>query len=123
MANYGSPTSRTLSLATAYQCSDNTKPCVVTINLNSTAALSLSGGTTVIGEVRIGSTSGVATGGGTAVGAYKNSLTGTLTIGLNMSTESYNTITVFVPIGWYFSPRQTSGSGLVVVSAFDQVAG
>ncbi len=117
----GTPTSRSISLATAYQASDTTAPAVVTINLNSTASLSLSGGTTIIGEVRIGSANTVASGAsGTAVGTYKNSLTGTLTIGLNIQTDNHNNITFLLPAGWYFAVRQTTGSGLTVVSAFDQ---
>lgn len=118
----GYPNARALSLATAYQCTDNTKACIVTVNLNSVASLSLTSGTTVTGEVRVGSTNGVATGGGTAAGVYKNSLTGTLIVGLGISTESYNTITVAVPIGGYFAVRATAGT-LVIVSAFDSQVG
>lgn len=114
------PTTRTLSLATAYQATDNTKAAIVTVNLNSTASLTLSGGTTVVGEIRIGSANTVASGTGSAIGAYKNSLTGTLAIGLNIQTDSYNSLSFALPTGWYFAIRQTSGSGLVVVSAFDQ---
>ena len=121
--NFGYPTSRSLSLATAYQCTNTAKPCVVTINLNSTANLTLSGGTTIVGEVRVGNANTVASGGGTAVGAYKNSLTGTLVVGVTLASDSYNSITVMVPTGGYFAIRQTSGSGLTVVSAFDQVVG
>src|SRR5262249_35096997 len=105
------------------QCTDTTKTCVGTVNLNSTASLSLSGGTTVIGEVRVGNRNTVASGGGTAVGAYKNSLTRTLTIGLNMQTDRYNPITVMIATGGYFAIRMTSGSGLIIVSAFDQTVG
>ncbi len=116
----GGPNSRSLLVGSAYQATDTTKPAIVTITFNSTASLSLSGGTTVLGEVRIGSTNSVATGGGTAVGSYKNSLTGTLAIGLNIQTDSYNTVTFVLPAGWFFSPRQVSGTGLQIVSAFDQ---
>lgn len=116
----GNPNARTVALATAYQCTDTNKPCVVIINLNSTASLTLGGGTTVVGEVRLGSTNGVATGSGVAVGAYKNSLTGTLVVGLAINSDSYNTITIMVPTGQYFAVRQTTGTGLVVVSAYDQ---
>lgn len=121
--SFSVPSSRSLSLATAYQCTDTAKPCVITVALSSSASLSLSGGTTVIGEVRIGSSNSVANGGGTAVGAYKNSLTGSLTVGLNIQTDSYGTITVAVPAGWFFAVRQTSGSGLTIVSTFEQSVG
>jgi len=116
----GTANARTLSLATAYQATDASKPAVVTVVLTSNASLSLSGGTTIQGEVRVGTSSAVATGSGVAVGAYKNSLTGSLTVGLNVQTESYGTITFVVPANGYFAIRQTSGSGLTVVSAFDQ---
>jgi len=119
---FGTPVARTLSLATAYQASTPAKPALVTINLNSTATLSVSGGTTITGEVRIGPTNAVATGGGTAVGLYKNSLTGTLTATLNFNTDSYNTISFALPAGWFFAVRQTAGTTLSIVSAFDQVA-
>lgn len=119
--NVSAPTARSLSLATDYQCLDNSKACVITINLTSTASLSVSGGTTVVGEVRLNSTTGASMGNGTAVGAYKNSLTGTLTVGLNIQTDSYNAITVVVPPGYYFAIRQTTGTGLSIVSTYDQV--
>lgn len=116
----GTSNSRTLSLATAYQATDNTKPAIVTITLTSTASITLTAGTTIVGEVREGSSSSVATGGGTAIGAYINSITGTLVIGANISTASNQTITFALPAGHYFAVRQTSGSGLSIVSAFDQ---
>lgn len=119
---FGSPTTRTLSLATAYQATDPTKPAVVTINLTSTAAISLSGGTTNTADLLIGSTNGVAGGTGTIIGKYANTNTGALTIGLNLSTVSGVGYTLALPVGWYFAVRQTAGT-VSVTSAFDQAVG
>lgn len=116
----GSPNTRTLSLATAYQCTTSTKACVLTVNLTSTATLTLGGGATITGEVRVGSANTVASGAsGTPVGLYRNSLTGTLVVGITINTDSYNTITVVVPANNYFAIRATAGS-MTVVSAYDQ---
>ncbi|MFG9883557.1 hypothetical protein ACG3SK_21705 [Pseudomonas aeruginosa] len=41
-------------------------------------------------------------------------------IGLNLNSQQANTYSVLLPAGWYFAVRQTAGSGLQVVSAFDQ---
>lgn len=116
------PTSRSLSLATAYQATDNTKPSFVTINLTSTAAISLSGGATNAADIVIGSTNGVAVGTGTQIGKYTNSNTGSLTIGLNLSTISGVGYSFALPAGWYFAVRQTSGT-VTITSAFDQALG
>lgn len=118
----GAPTSRAVSLATAYQATDPTRPALVTVNLTSTASLSLSGGTTNTADIVIGSTNGVAGGTGTAIGKYANTNTGALTIGLALSTVSAVSYTVALPAGWYFAVRQTAGT-VAVTSAFDQSVG
>lgn len=120
--SFGSPTSRSLSLATAYQATNAAKPAIVTINITSTANLSLSGGTTNSATVLIGSTNGVASGTGTIMCPYSNSSTGTLTIGLNTNTISTLSCTVALPTGWYFAVRQTAGT-VTINSAFDQQVG
>lgn len=118
----GYPTTRALSLATAYQATDNTKPALVTINLNSTAALSLSGGTTNTADIVIGTTNAVASGTGTVVCKYANSNTGALTIGLNLSTAMGSTCSFALPTGGYFAIRQTAGT-VTITSAFDSSVG
>lgn len=119
---FGAYNARTLSLATAYQATDTTKPAVVTFNLTSTANLSLTGGQTNSADIVVGSTNAVASGTGTLVCRYSNSSTGTLTIGLNTNTVAASTCTVALPIGWYFAIRQTSGT-VTITSAFDQAIG
>lgn len=119
---FGAPTSRALSLATAYQATTAGSAAVVTVNLSSTAALSLSGGTTNTADIVIGSTNAVASGTGTIIGRYANTNTGALTIGLNLSTTSASAYTFALPANWYFAIRQTAGT-VTIASAFDQVVG
>lgn len=116
----GSPNTRSLALATAYQATDNTKPAFVTVTLTSTASITLTTGTTISGEVRMGTTTAVATGTGTQIGSYTNSITGTLVVGANISTASNSVLSFMLPAGQYFAIRQTAGSGLSIVSAYDQ---
>lgn len=118
----GTPNSRSLSLATAYQATDSSKPAVVNINLTSSAGLTLTAGTTNTADILIGATNGVASGTGTIVGRYRNSNTGTLVVGLNTNTDSGNQFTIHLPAGWYFAVRQTGGT-VTITSAFDQSVG
>lgn len=116
------PNIRSLSLATAYQATDVTKPAQVTVNLNSSAALSLAAGTTNSADILIGSTSAVASGTGTVIAKYSNSLTGLLVVGLALNTASAYTANFSLPTGWFFAIRQTSGT-VTITSAYDQAVG
>lgn len=118
----GAPTTRSVSLATAYQATTPAKPAAVTINLTSTANFSISGGTTNSADILIGSTSGVATGTGTIVGKYSNSVTGTIAVGLNMNSAAAQAFTLALPADWFFAVRQTAGT-IAVTSAYDQAVG
>lgn len=118
----GSPNSNTLSLATAYQATNTAKGAAVNVNLTSTASISLSGGATNTAIIYIGSTNAVASGTGTQICNYSNSNTGSLTIGLNLSTISAVSCHFDLPIGWYYAIRQTAGT-VSIVSAFDQSIG
>lgn len=120
---FGSPNSRTLALSTALQATDPTRPAVVTINLTSTASLSLSAGTTNTADIVIGSSSSIGTTGGTVVGKYSNSITGTLVVGLGISTVSAQPITLHLPVGWYWSVRNTGAGTISITSQFDQAVG
>lgn len=113
------PTARTLSLATAYQATDNTKPAFVTITVQAQSAISLAGASNNEGQIVFGSTNTVASGTGTS-SAYKNNLGGGLVIGLNLNSQQANTYVIPLPAGWYFAVIQTAGSGLQIVGAFDQ---
>lgn len=118
----GTPNTLSLSFATAFQATNTLKPDLVTINVTSTAALSLSGGTTNSASVVIGPTSAVASGTGTVIDLYSNSNTGTLTIGLGLSTISAVPLSFTLPTGWFYAIRQTSGT-VTITSAFDQSLG
>lgn len=115
----GSPTSRTMAFATAYQATTTTHPAFVTINLTSTASLTISGGVTNTATVYMGSTSGVASGTGTAICSYSNSNTGTLVVGVSISTISTTPCSFALPAGGYFAVVLNSGS-VSVTSAFDE---
>jgi len=111
----GSPNTRTLSLATAYQCTDTSRSCRVTLTVACPLTLSILAGSTCAGEVRIGSTNGVATGSGTNIAPIQRNASGIL----GLSTNDYETKSINIPVGWYFAVRQTSGT-VNIVSAFDQ---
>lgn len=120
---FGAPVSRSLSLATAYQCTDNTKPGIATITLQSQSSISIGGASNNEGQIVVGPTNAVAGGTGTNVATYKNNLGGTIVVGLNLTSQQANTYTLAIPAGYYFAIRQTAGSGLQIVSAFDQTVG
>lgn len=112
-SSIGAPVARTVSAATALQANDPSKAAHININLTSTAAISLSGGTTNTATVYEGPTTGVATGTGTgtmSVCNYSNSNTGTLTIGLNLSTVAASTCSFMLPIGHYFALVVNAGT-------------
>ncbi len=115
----GTPNARTFAAATAYQATDPTVASIVSLNLTSTATISLSGGTTNSAQVVIGPTNAVASGTGAIIGLYSNTNTGTLTIGLNLSTVSAVPITFVLPAGWYMAWRITAGT-VTATSAYDQ---
>lgn len=115
----GAPTTRTVSLATAYQCTTSTKPCAVTVTMSCPLTLSILAGATCAGEVRIGSTNAVATGGGTNVAPIQRNASGIV----GLSTNDYETKTIIVPAGWYFAVRQITGTGMAIIAAYDQVQG
>jgi hypothetical protein len=118
----GPPVTRTLSLGTAYRASNPSSAAVVSVNITSTASISLSGGTTNSADIVVGPTSGVSGGTGSVVGKYSNSNTGSLTLGLNLSTISAVPCVFDLPAGYYFAIRQTSGT-VTITSAFDQTLG
>lgn len=118
----GAPNAVTLSFATAFQATDPTKPATVTVNLTSSAALTLGGGQTHTADVLVGPTSAVASGTGTIVGRYRNSSTGTVVVGIAMNTDSGVQFTFELPVGYFYAVRQTAGT-VTITSAFDQSIG
>jgi hypothetical protein len=95
----------------------------VTITLQSQSSFSLGGTSNNEGAITLGSTAAVNVGTGTSVATYKNNLGGGLVVGVSITSQQANTYQIAVPAGYYFAIRQTSGTGLQVVSAFDQTVG
>jgi hypothetical protein len=118
----GIPNPLTPAAATAYQATNSRQPAVVTVNLTSAAALTLSGGSTNSAQIVIGATNAVAAGTGTVVGLYSNSNTGSLSLGLNISTVQAVPVSFSLPVGWFWAWRITAGT-VTVTSAFDQAIG
>jgi hypothetical protein len=114
------PTTRVVTLATAYQATDITKASFVTINITATSSVSLSGTSNNEGGVWIGATNAVATGTGSQVGAYKNALGGTLVVGLTVTSAQTQPYSFMLPAGWFWAVRQTVGTGMSIVSTFEQ---
>lgn len=117
--NWGVPQTIAPSFATAYQAQDPTRPAILNINLNSVAALTLGGGTTNTADIIIGTTPAVAAGTGTVIGKYRNTMSGTVVIGIGINTDASSQIQFLLPIGWYWAIRQTAGT-VSIVSAFEQ---
>jgi hypothetical protein len=116
------PLSRSVSAATAYQAQNPQMTNIVNITLNSSATLSLSGGTTNTANVVIGPTNAVASGTGTVIATYSNSNTGSLSIGLNLATVAETPISFILPATWYYAVIVTSGTVTIPIT-FEQVLG
>ncbi len=117
--NWGVPNPVVVSLATAYQAQDPTRPAVININMNSVASLTLGGGTTNTADIVIGPTAAVASGTGTVIGKYRNTMTGAVIVGVGVNTDASSQIQFLLPIGWFYAVRQTSGT-VTIISVFDQ---
>lgn len=116
---YGPPVTRSLSLATAYQASDPTKPAVVTVMIDLSTSVSI-GSVTQTVELIMGSTSAVASGTGTLADSWANALTVTL---ISITMAGRQKLTCQLPVGWFFAVRRTVGTGMSISSAFDQSVG
>lgn len=112
------PLQRSVSIGQAYQASEPGLPAVVTVVLQATAVLA--GVQAISGDVRMGIDAAVASGGGTMVGMYVNNLLGTTVPGLGLSTSVATTVSMLLPVGWYFAIRQVTGTGMQIVSCIEQ---
>lgn len=118
----GAPNTLSITPGTAYQATNNAKPAHVTINLTSTAQITLSGSTSIVAEVVIGSTNGVASGTGTVIGRHANTYSGAVVLGVSISETITEPISFVLPAGWYFAVRNITGTA-TVFSAYDQQLG
>lgn len=114
------PVPLSLALSTAYQASTPSRPVVITINLWSQSSFTLAGNAPKEGGIWVGDSAGVASGIGAKLGEYSNVLSGVAVVGLTvLATQSQN-YSFLLPAGWYYAVRQTVGTGLTIVSAFEQ---
>lgn len=104
-----SQSSTTRTLNSAYQIS-TTQDAFVAYTVDVAATLSLSGGQSGQVVLEIATNSGFTTGVQTVQSAI-NGNTGTLTIGLNMTTTSSATLTGYVPKGMYARLRTVNTTG------------
>lgn len=107
--NYGSISTRTFAVSTAYQATDNTKAAVVKVSPSCTASLSLTAGGTCTIQARVG-TSGLTCSTGTVLATWTNANTGTLTIGLGLNQTVGSPGNIELAIGEYFILCATSGT-------------
>ena len=108
------PSAKTRVIGTAYQATDPTKVARISIDIDSSAAASLTGTVTNTAVVRVGPTSAsVATApytGSEIIGRHKNAQTAALVVGLSITQSISNNISFDLPIGYYYSIITTAGT-------------
>lgn len=110
-------------MGTAWQATNSAKAALVTVNLSSTASISLADQTQAQQKaaVYIGATAAQVTGAtGSQMAAPQNVQGGTLVVTLVITQTLTQQITLFLPAGWYYGVKQVTGTAYTVVSAFDQ---
>jgi len=121
--NPQAPVSRTVSVATAYQHTDTTKPYKVTINARATSNVTLLAlGQVDRVELKVGPTAAsVALGaaGGYIMGVWETGITG-ISVTVGTSLQDGGQLNADVPAGWYFSINRQAGTAATVVSCFTQ---
>lgn len=116
---FGAPQTRTLSLATAYQASDPTKPAFVTVIVDLALSISIGSADNAV-ELIIGPTNAVAGGTGLLADRWRNNLSVTL---ITLTFNGTQKLSAALPIGYYFAVRRVTGTGITISSAFDQAVG
>lgn len=117
----GAPVARTLAFATAYQATTNTKPAAVSIVVDCTTTISLGSPQANTVELIIGATNAVASGTGTLADTFRSDLSVSILISLGWTGRQ--SLQCTLPVGYYFAVRRTAGTGMTIVSAFDQALG
>ena len=115
----GAPVARTLSFATAYQASTPAKAALVSIVVDLTLSLNV-GSTSNICELWMGPTTAVTSGTGVLADTYRSDLSVTL---ITLTFEGRQKVQAVLPANYYFSLNRTVGTGITIVSAFDQSLG
>lgn len=120
--NPQTPVSRTVTVATAYQHTDTTKPYKVQVNARATQTVTLAGTVADRVELRIGPTAAsVAPGGsgGFSVGVWESGITG-IAVMIGAAVQDGGQVTADVPAGWYFQINRLAGTSATIVSCFTQ---
>lgn len=116
------PVARTVSLATAYQHTDATKPYKVVVNARATQTVTVAGTVADRVELRVGPTAASVAAGGTggfSVGVWESGITG-IALMVGAAVQDGGQISADVPAGWYFSVNRLSGTSATIVSCFTQ---
>jgi len=115
--NYGDPSTRTLSVSTAYQANDPSKAAVVTVSPQCTNATTVLAASACTMQVRFGTTSGLNCSNGTVTHTW----TSTYALGLLLTNASGSPFDVKLGIGRYFILCPTAGT-FTITTAVDQTA-
>lgn len=117
-----SPVSRTISVTTAYQHTDTTKPYRVTVNVRATQTITVAGTAADKLELRVGPTAAAVAAGGSggfSVGIWESGITG-IALMVGAGVQDGGSLFGDVPAGWYFQVNRLSGTAATIVSCFSQ---
>lgn len=120
--NPQTPVSRAVTVATAYQHTDVTKPYKVLVNARATQTVTLAGTVADRVELRTGPTAAsVAPGGsgGFSVGVWESGITG-IALMVGAAVQDGGQLSADVPAGWYFQINRLAGTSATIVSCFSQ---
>lgn len=117
------PVARAVSIGTAYQHNDVTKPYKVVVNARATSQVTLLALNQIDRvELRIGPTAAsVALNGtgGFSMGVWETGIAG-ISVTVGTSLQDGGQISADVPVGWYFSVNRQQGNAATIVSCFTQ---
>lgn len=113
----GAPVARTVAFATAYQASNPAKAANVVILVNLTLTVSVGAPQANTAELIIGPTNAVAAGTGDLADIWESDLTVTI---ISLGFTGRQSLRAMIPAGYYFAIRRTVGTGISIISAFDQ---
>lgn len=118
-----SPVARTVSIGTAYQHTDVTKPYKVVVNARATSQVTLLALNQIDRvELRIGPTAASVAlngSGGFSMGVWETGIAG-ISVTVGTSLQDGGQISADVPVGWYFSVNRQQGNAATIVSCFTQ---
>lgn len=117
------PAARAVSIGTAYQHNDVTKPYKVVVNARATSQVTLLALNQIDRvELRIGPTAASVAlngSGGFSMGVWETGIAG-ISVTVGTSLQDGGQISADVPVGWYFSVNRQQGTAATIVSCFTQ---